>query len=77
MKPNVYAEGMKILLEGITKIRKEDIKTIADIDTYRYQHPVNNSIQSRYGTMKELYGERQADIMMRELEVKAWVLPQK
>ncbi len=55
-----------------------------DLDIYRYQKlftkggkPKKNvtSIRSRYGTLVDLYGPRQADKIMRELEVKAWELP--
>lgn len=55
-----------------------------DLDLYRYQQlftkggkPKRNvtSIKSRYGTLVDLYGQRQANKIMRELEVKAWDLP--
>ena len=61
-----------------------DIKTMKDLDLYRYQQlftkggkPKKNvtSIKSRYGTLVDLYGQRQANKIMRELEVKAWDLP--
>ncbi len=57
-----------------TKIRKEDIKTIADIDTYRHQNPIDGAIKSRYSIIVDLYGEYNADRMMRELEVSTWKL---
>ncbi len=49
-----------------------DVYTINDVDVYRNQHPINGQVLSRYKTMVNLYGSRQADIMMRELEVKSW-----
>lgn len=61
----------------MTRKQNQDIRTIGDIDIYRQQHPVNGQIVSRYKTMINLYGEQQANIMMRELEVKSWRLPEK
>lgn len=53
-------------------MRKKDLKTIADIDTYREEQKINGQTKSRYQTMVDLYGQDKADIMMRELEVRSW-----
>ena len=53
-------------------LHPNDIKTIGDIDTYRWHNPVNGQILSRYKTMVNLYGIANADRMMRELEVRSW-----
>ena len=55
-------------------MKATDIKTIADIDAYRYEHKTDNQINSRYGTMVELYGIDTADNIMRGLEVQSWQL---
>jgi len=71
---NMYGHALKILSDAIV-IRPEDttsIRTIGDIDTYRYANPVNGQIESRYKTMAKLYGIDNADRMMRGLEVKSW-----
>ncbi len=58
-------------------MRPQDIKTIGDVDKYRYEHPVNHPrfgriINSRYQTLVDLYGKSKADKIIRELEVKSW-----
>lgn len=71
---NMYGHALKILSDAIV-IRPEDtenIKTIGDIDTYRFANPINGSVLSRYKTMVNLYGIENADRMMRGLEVKSW-----
>jgi hypothetical protein len=74
---------MKAAMSG-RRLAGSDIKTMKDLDLYRYQQlftkggkPKRNvtSIKSRYGTLVDLYGQRQANKIMRELEVKAWDLP--
>jgi hypothetical protein len=58
-----------------------DIRTIADIDKWRSEHKIYDARQkcychtSRYGAMVYLYGERNADKLMRNLEVAAWQMP--
>jgi len=49
-----------------------DIKTVGDIDAYRYSHPVNGVIESRYHTIVKLYSTNDADRIMRGLEVQSW-----
>ena len=53
-------------------MNKEDVTTMADVDTYRFERPKDHQINSRYGTLVELYGRDKADKIMRELEVKSW-----
>ena len=54
---------------------KEEVKTTHDVDIYRYQKAYKHgekSISSYYETLKELYGEKVSDSIMRELEVRSW-----
>jgi hypothetical protein len=56
-------------------MKPEDVKTVHDVDVYRYQKAYvhgENTIPSHYATLKELYGEKKADKMMRGQEVGAW-----
>ena len=55
-----------------SELKANDIKTISDIDIYRYEHPINGQIVSRYQTLVKLYGQNNADKIMRELEVRSW-----
>lgn len=67
----------KVFDQG-SQLKPEDIKTTKDLDDYR-SHPKNHlpdgSIESRYGTLKKLFGEDRADKVMRELEVQSWTAP--
>lgn len=80
----------KIPQSEINKAKKT-IKTMDDLDTWRINHPKlepklnqfgnphphagEDYIMSRYETMIEIYGKKQADKMMRELEVQSWDKP--
>ena len=49
-----------------------DISTIHDVDIYRHQKTYKGNlgyIPSRFDALKELYGEKQADVMLRNLEL--------
>jgi hypothetical protein len=54
------------------KLKPAELKTIRDIDIYRYQNVKSGEIESRYKTMAKLYGENNADRMIRNLEVASW-----
>ena len=58
----------------MTQINRKDIKTIGDVDAYRHQHTVNGQTVSRYQTLVSLYGAKEADAVMRNLEVRSWKL---
>ena len=60
------------LAETTHKLKPAELKTIRDIDIYRYQNINNGEIESRYKTMSKLYGENNADRMIRNLEVLSW-----
>ena len=50
-------------------------KTVHDVDVYRYQKAYLHGekfIPSHYDTLKELYGEKKADMMLGSLEVRSW-----
>jgi hypothetical protein len=76
-------EEKKAELPEITKAKARgvfpvsEIKSMADIDDWRHHpdHHVKGSIESRYGTLKRLFGEDKADKLMRELEVANWFTP--
>lgn len=56
-------------------LKPEDVKTVHDVDVYRYQKACLHGekfIPSHYDTLKELYGEKKADIIMRNQEVGSW-----
>jgi hypothetical protein len=58
---------------AIATLKKLGIKTTADLDTYRYARPKDGRwVDSRYGTLKTLVGERDADRIIRRLEVASW-----
>lgn len=72
-KTNMYGYALKILSDAIEMHSDtESIKTIGDIDAYRFANPVNGQILSRYKTMVNLYGIDNADRIMRGLEVRSW-----
>jgi len=71
----VPADVMKDYPDLQNRIRAADVKTIADADRYRHENPIDGVIQSRYRTMVNLFGETNADRMMRELEVQSWGRP--
>jgi hypothetical protein len=57
------------------KLTKKNVKTMKDVDIYRYQQCIAKnapSIKSRYQTLVEVYGQKVADVMMRNLEVNSW-----
>jgi hypothetical protein len=67
------------------------IKNMDDLDIWRMNHPLiepelnqfgdlnpsagENYVMSRYDALVLIYGEKQADKMMRELEVRSWDKP--
>lgn len=56
-------------------LKPEDVKTSHDVDIYRYQKAYVHGldyIPSHFDTLKELYGEKEADVMMRNVEVGSW-----
>lgn len=63
-------------------LKPEDVKTSHDVHIYRWQqglrnpdgslNPKSTTIDSFYHTLKTLHGEKAADVMMRELEVRSW-----
>jgi hypothetical protein len=63
---------LKYIPNKIYTMQKENIKTLLDVDAYRYSHIENGCIDSRYHTLVKLYGERIADTMLRELKVRSW-----
>ena len=62
------------------RIRRKNVVTMRDVDIYRYQKDLqkdgtykpNATIKSRYTTLVSLYGEKYANTIMRNLEVKSW-----
>ncbi len=54
-----------------------ELKTLDGLDRWIAQNPQTDRfgrkyLESRYGALKMLYGERKADALMRELEVASW-----
>ena len=54
-------------------------KNLTQLDAYIKANPETHadgskSLMSRYGALKRIYGERNADKIMRELEVSSWNL---
>jgi len=58
--------------EVAKKLSRVGVVTMSDLDAYRFAHAVGGVIDSRYGTLKAIVGERAADVIMRELEVASW-----
>lgn len=45
---------------------------VKELDKYRFANSKKGVVNSRYGTLKELYGRKLADIIMRKLEISSW-----
>ena len=59
--------------QAADKLKKVGIKTMADLDAYNMKNRLpNGDIDSRYGTLKKLVGEKGADAIMHELMVQSW-----
>jgi len=81
---NVEAEiyRMMEIAKTTKRISKRDVITIHDVDLYRYQkglrkdgtYKPNATIKSRYATLVDLFGEKYANTIMRNLEVQRWNL---
>lgn len=64
--------------KGIDNLKKVGIKTMADLDKYIKKNPLpNGDLESRYGTLKKLVGEKAADKIMHELMVQSWKMGKK
>ena len=57
---------------AVAKLAAKGIKTMKDLDAYCWKIAKNNEVPSRYSVLKQLVGEKDADKIMRELEVQSW-----
>lgn|GEM_PF-2397637 len=61
-------------------LTRKNITTIHDVDIYRYQKAYKGGLdhnRSRFDALKEPYGEKKEDVMLRGLEVGSWDLRKK
>jgi hypothetical protein len=65
-----YINNIRAEAKNAPRLRKRDIKTMRDVDIYRFQRACEGTVDSRRNTLVELYGERKASGILRELEIR-------